>query len=195
MSDDPMETPAPHRRCKAMARSTGEQCKRRPIIGGTVCVMHGGAAPAVRAAALRRKAEAEATALLELLWDPKAAPVTNPVTALQELAGRLQHSANVLGARLAGDDLDGPTALAWVRVLRELRQALEGMERLDLAGKVLQLEQDKGRLVAVACNEGLEAIGATPEQRDLFVRVLMHRLRGGGEPSKAELRALPGGAP
>ena len=39
-----------------MARSkrSGQRCKRTPIPGGTVCTMHGGAAPQVRAAARRR---------------------------------------------------------------------------------------------------------------------------------------------
>lgn len=35
------------RQCNATSRS-GERCKRRPIPGGNVCVMHGGSAPQVR---------------------------------------------------------------------------------------------------------------------------------------------------
>lgn len=58
-SVDPMDA----RRCSATARS-GERCKRRPIPGGAVCVMHGGAAPQVRAKAAER---------LAALADPVAA--------------------------------------------------------------------------------------------------------------------------
>lgn len=36
------------RRCTAIAKGTGERCKRRPIPGGTVCVKHGGGAPQVQ---------------------------------------------------------------------------------------------------------------------------------------------------
>ena len=40
--------------CTARAKQTGEQCKRAPIAGGTVCVVHGGSAPAAKLAAQRR---------------------------------------------------------------------------------------------------------------------------------------------
>jgi hypothetical protein len=40
----------PARRCTATARS-GEQCRRQPIPGGEVCVLHGGAAPQVQKSA------------------------------------------------------------------------------------------------------------------------------------------------
>jgi len=40
-------------RCTAKTRS-GRGCKNPPILGGTVCRMHGGSAPQVRAAASRR---------------------------------------------------------------------------------------------------------------------------------------------
>lgn len=49
---DPKDTP--RRQCRATAKSTGERCKRRPIIGGTVCRMHGGAAPQVQRSARQR---------------------------------------------------------------------------------------------------------------------------------------------
>jgi len=44
-------------RCAARSKRSGEGCKRAPIPGGTVCTMHGGAAPQVRAAAVRRLQE------------------------------------------------------------------------------------------------------------------------------------------
>lgn len=47
------------RRCTAKSKQSGERCKRAAIIGGTVCKIHGGAIPAVKAAA-QRNAELEA---------------------------------------------------------------------------------------------------------------------------------------
>jgi len=41
-------------RCSAQSKTTGEQCRNVPIAGGTVCVIHGGSAPAVKLAAQRR---------------------------------------------------------------------------------------------------------------------------------------------
>jgi hypothetical protein len=40
--------------CSAKSNRSGKQCGRAAIIGGTVCWVHGGAAPQVRKAALRR---------------------------------------------------------------------------------------------------------------------------------------------
>ena len=45
-----MDTP----RCTAKSKQSGQQCKRRPIPGGSVCVIHGGAARQVQQTALAR---------------------------------------------------------------------------------------------------------------------------------------------
>lgn len=132
------------RRCTATAKGTGERCKRLAIPGGKVCVKHGGAAPAVRAAAERRKAEAAATALLQLIWDPEAPPVTDPISALQKLNGQTLHAINVLGARVSTESLDGPTAAAWLRVMREGRQMLEGLQRLGLEERQVRVTEEMG---------------------------------------------------
>lgn len=47
----------PERRCTATVRSTGEQCKRAAIKGGTVCTSHGGNAPQVQKKARERLAD------------------------------------------------------------------------------------------------------------------------------------------
>lgn len=48
-------------KCSAKAKGSQQQCKRPPIAGGTVCYMHGGAAPQVKLKAMER---------LMLLQDP-----------------------------------------------------------------------------------------------------------------------------
>lgn len=173
MSTDHMDTP----RCVAIAKSTGTRCKRRPIPFGTVCVKHGGGAPAVRAAAERRRAEQQATALLETVWNPDAPPVTNVVEALHQMAGRLEHSVNVLGARLATEDLDSPAGLGWYRVLREQRQLLADIARLGIAEKHIELEQSRAELVVVAVRAGLATLpGLLPDERDRFLRAFLGSL-------------------
>lgn len=42
------------RQCTAMSSTTGERCKSTPIVGGFVCMAHGGRAPQVRMAARDR---------------------------------------------------------------------------------------------------------------------------------------------
>jgi hypothetical protein len=44
------ETP----KCSAVSSRTGKPCNRYAIAGGTVCIMHGGAAPQVKKAAAAR---------------------------------------------------------------------------------------------------------------------------------------------
>lgn len=167
------------RRCRATARS-GQRCKRYAIPGGRVCVMHGGASPQARAAAERRRADAEATALLQRVWDPDAAPVVNPVESLLKLAGRMEHAVDVLGARLdvQGLEIGGPTAQAWWRVMSELRRALEGLERLGLEEKAVALEQAKAEQVVVAFRVVLEVLALPAEQQRLAVETFVRALRG-----------------
>ena len=51
---DHMGTADPMGRCTAKSKQSGQQCKQRPIPGGTVCHYHGGGAPQVRAKAMDR---------------------------------------------------------------------------------------------------------------------------------------------
>lgn len=143
--------------------------------------MHGGASPQARAAAERRRADAQATALLEVVWDPKAPPVTNPVEALLALAGKLQHATDVLGARVEAADLDSATALAWHRVMREQRQALEGIERLDLYSKQIAISEATGKLLAAVVRAVLDRLELTEEQRALSLVVVPEEFRALGE--------------
>ncbi|SFI43831.1 hypothetical protein SAMN05216561_108147 [Nocardioides psychrotolerans] len=174
------------RQCAARTRS-GARCRSFAVEGMRVCRMHGGSSPQARAAAARRRAEAQAEALLAVVWDPEAAPVTNPVEALLLLAGKLRHATDVLGARLDGE-LDGTTALAWVRVMRELRQALEGIERLDLHSKQIAIAEDQGRLLAGVVRAVLDRLGLSDEQRALSLVVVPQEFRALGEPQSGQGR-------
>jgi hypothetical protein len=59
----------PKNRCRATAKSTGRQCGNPAIRGGTVCDIHGGRAPAVKAKAAIR-AELAAWSLTDATIDP-----------------------------------------------------------------------------------------------------------------------------
>lgn len=98
-----MEQIQPERRqCTAKSKQSGERCKRYPVPGGTVCVIHGGRTPGARKTAAANLAKAEASlavarfggsldmhpaeALLQLVG-AKAAEVaywSERVTALQD---------------------------------------------------------------------------------------------------------------
>ena len=68
--------------CTATAHRTGQRCGRAAITGATVCYVHGGAAPAVKAAAARRVAEAKAAAQVTRLG---ARTDISPADALLDL--------------------------------------------------------------------------------------------------------------
>ena len=105
---------------------------------------------------------------------------------MERLAGALEGKADQLGEKVyamntreAGVDLTrgrGHAALV-DELVGHLRGLLAEMVRLGIAQQHLQLERDKARLMGVAATEGLDAIGASPEQREVFVRVFLQRLR------------------
>lgn len=165
------------RRCSAMTRS-GNRCRQYAVRDMTVCKMHGGSSPQARAAAQRRRAEAEATVLLERLWDPAAAPVSSPVESLLRLAGRMEHALDVLGARLDVDglDLSKSTAQAWWRVMSELRQALVGLQRLNLEERQVELEASRAELVVLAFLSALDVLRPAPGDRTAAIEMFLQRL-------------------
>ena len=71
------------RRCRAHSKRSGERCRRLAIPGGTVCVMHGGAAPQVAAAArLDRNQVSGRTADERSGWRRPTAPSPSQATGM-----------------------------------------------------------------------------------------------------------------
>lgn len=178
------------RQCTATSRQSGVRCKRAPVKGGTVCAMHGGKSPQVQAAIARRQRDAAAAEVVAGLWNPEAAPVTDAVSALQQLAGSTRHALDHLGRQLTEQDpceecgrgevdLESVSAAAWLRTLRELRQMLEAMERLNLGQKAVEVEAGRVRLVAAAVGRVFEVLELPAEQRVRGTEVLLAELRAG----------------
>lgn len=155
--------------------------------------MHGGSAPQSIAAAEDRQLEQAASALLaKMIWNPAAAPVTDNVGEMRRLAGAMKQAADVLGVRLNGEvcqecgrgaePLDGATGRAWVNVLREFRQLLEGMERLGLAERQVELQQEQAQLVTSAFLGALAVVGdLLPADRDSMLRAFLSGIGKGPE--------------
>lgn len=90
--------------CTAHSKRHGGQCGRPAILGGTVCYIHGGAAPQTKAAALRRilaLVDPALEALSEALDDPSAAI---RVSAAKDLLDR----AGLKPALVIAGDLENP---------------------------------------------------------------------------------------
>jgi hypothetical protein len=180
--------------CRATSKQSGQRCKRRPIPGGSVCVMHGGASPGARENAERRQQEAAADEAIRKLWPGlgDATPVKDPVASLARLAGALEHMADDVGTRvnelthLAGGQhltqLRGEVVLL-ERVLAQLRLVTGDMARLNLGARQVELAQGQAQLVISAAQAGLEALATVldlpAEAREVFLQALVTRLRAG----------------
>lgn len=87
----------PEIRCKAKSKSTGEQCKKPPIRGASVCRAHGGAAPQVQQSARARLAAevAPSIAVLAQVRDSKKANDTDRIRASVALLDRAGYGPRV----------------------------------------------------------------------------------------------------
>lgn len=91
--DEPLEARLQRAsRCTATAKLTGKRCGMAAIRGGRVCVLHGGSAPHVKAAATMRIAMLVDPAL-EVMYDalnPKH-PITARISAAKDILDRAGH--------------------------------------------------------------------------------------------------------
>lgn len=167
-----------------MSKQTGEQCRQRPIKGGTVCRFHGGSAPQTKAAAEQRDLEQKADAEVRKLWVglDKAAPVKDPVGSLERLAGALEQAVDVVGGRVnALGQVAGGQGLTQLRgevvllerLLGQLRQALDAMARLGIAERHVELEQERAQLVTSAFLAALGVVSLLPADRDAMLRAFL----------------------
>lgn len=91
------------RQCAGKSKQSGQRCKRRPIPGGTVCKIHGGGNPRVKAKAderLRALVDPAITRLEQLIQDPfgsVALAAVKDVLDRNDLAAkhRVEHSGAV----------------------------------------------------------------------------------------------------
>lgn len=160
-------------RCTATAKSTGEQCKRRPHPGSNVCVKHGAGSPAVRKAAKRRLALGEARAELDRLGVPIEVEASDAmVQMVWEAAGNVAY----LRERLS--DLDDPIAEVAVPT-----KSGEVYYREEVNLRVVMYDAERERLVkwAKACRDaGVEEhrVALAEKQGELLAEVLRSLLTG-----------------
>lgn len=114
-----------------------------------------------------------------------ASPVKDPVASLERLAGALEEAVDVVGGKvnalteLAGGSgktqLRGEVVLL-ERLLGQLRQALEGMARLGLAERQVELQEHQAALVEAAFRAAVGAVSSQallPADRDVMVRTFL----------------------
>lgn len=158
-------------RCTARTRA-GERCGNFPMRGTTVCRMHGGSAPAVRAAAARRLATAEVEAELEnLIAFESFQGITDPLQVMAELAERALATERALAARvnfLAQDDrlrykasgagteqLRAEVAL-WERWHKQAAHLADRLAAHNFEERRVRVSEEQGQQVAIVLRVILE---------------------------------------
>lgn len=159
------------RKCKGKSSRTGNPCGRYPSKGSAVCTSHGAAAPQVKSAAARRAAENEIRAALRDRKLADAAPVTDPFTELERLAGEVVLWKDKLGAlvdelseeRYTVDSVFGETISAKIKLFRAAIQdcaaVLSVMAKLNIDERRLKVDEMTSQIVLRALDEGLKAAG------------------------------------
>lgn len=144
--------------------STGGVCKNLPMEGTNRCYHHGGAAPQVKRKAAERLALAKAQRTLESLGETE--PVTDPITALEDLAGQAVALCDVLRGAVsrleqvryqdghAGEQIRGELQ-AYLSALGRAESILGKIISLDLASRRLALDEARVLLVVNAVTKVL----------------------------------------
>lgn len=179
--------------CTARAKGTGERCRRAPIRGATVCFVHGGMAPQVRAKAARRLEVEEVEAeIRNALAFESLDGVSNPVEILSELAARALATERALSARvneLAADDrlryraagagteqLRAEVGL-WERWHKQAASLVETLAKLNLDERRVRLTEAQGNLVAEVLRAIFARLALSPAQQALIPVVVPEELR------------------
>lgn len=144
--------------CCATSTTTGQRCKRYAIEGATVCRAHGAAAPQVQRRAAERVLE---TRLAGELTRREIEPVTNPVEAVQYLAGESLAWLDVVRGQVAklsavnysderGSQDVRPAIALYERALVNAARLTTDMVRLGVEAKLAtQLEKQAAEIVAL----------------------------------------------
>ena len=165
----------------------GEPCRKVAGTGtpnegvpGVPCHLHGGRAPNVVAAAARRRAALEVSALLA---EEDVTPVDNPIEQLELLAGEVLAWRDLLRRRIGAlDHLDHTdkvgreqtraTVELYERSLDRAERILSNMARLNLGERRIQLEERQHAFMAAVVEEVLRRRGldvaSTEVRADLF---------------------------
>lgn len=158
------DAPIP-RQCTASTRS-GRRCRKPAIRGGTVCDRHGGLAPQVKRAAARRVVAEKAR---KLILSPE--PVDDPVEELLKLAADAVALVDALKYHVQQLESVGtnpgdrwgeqvkPEIAAYLTAIREAERVLSSIARLDIAERMVRLDEARAELVAKAIEGVLRRAG------------------------------------
>ncbi|MFJ5222792.1 HGGxSTG domain-containing protein [Streptomyces sp. NPDC088400] len=199
-------------RCTARTRSGG-RCRGMAVTGATVCRMHGGAAPQVRAAAQRREATAEFLRTYGDVDGPQEDPAVVVSRLIRQASGhvawlleRVQETeAEALvwgmnseverqGGEFPGVDTMYSAAVnGWVRLYGEERDRLLKMcdlaARMGVNERLVTIAEVQTKIMFEAMNRAFDALELTPEQQRRVPDLMAGLLRDMAVEGRPELPA------
>ena len=190
-------TPTDDKRCVAKSKASGKRCNSWAIEGGTVCYMHGGASPIVKAAAQQRvHAQRIAASAQATLAHEGISPVEDPLEELGRLASASNALMQALGARVnALSDLEhfdaknSPAIKAEVqmyeRAMDRTHRLLDSLVKHGYTEREIKIQETQVMLVSGVIKRVLSALGLSAEQQKNAQVLLATEFR------QLEARAVP----
>jgi hypothetical protein len=177
---EPIKVPCPKGRCqelhdprkclghKDLEDGTLVPCKKFPSAGTTVCRFHGAAAPQVQKAIAVAKVRREITEAVDILG---AQPITDPLRALQELAGQVVEWKDALAARVDLHTLRYESAISTEQVRGEVVLLERAMDRcntvlatiakLNIDERLARIDELTAQMIVKALEAGLASAGVS----------------------------------
>lgn len=160
-------------------------CAAPAMRGQRVCVAHGGKAPQARTKAAERIVAEQARQTLHKFG---TATVTDPLTALGQLAGQVLALRDALGEQvnqlqsIRYEDAKGAEQLraevaVYMQAIGECRQVLVAVARLNIDERLARIEETKARAVVAALDAGLASAGVTGQPAEDARKVAARYLR------------------
>jgi hypothetical protein len=157
--------------CGARTR-LGQPCRLPALVGATRCRMHGGASPQARQKARLRVLEREARQVLDR--EGIIAPLVDPLSALQELAGEALELKRYFADRLsaleqlryegrAGEQLRSEVAL-FERALDRAQKFALDLAKLNLEDRLVAVSESQGQQLARCVELALQRCGLEDRQ-------------------------------
>jgi len=179
------------KQCTAKAKTTGVRCTRTRRDGTNVCYYHGAEAPHVKAAAIRRVSEREASRRAEKwlarqgydeIEDPLAEllHLASEATAYRELfraqVDKLMLADEVRYEHRAGEQLRAEMAL-WERSAERCLKVYSEIARLGIAERMVRIREAEIVLMAQAIRNILKRLELSPKQKTIAGQVVAEELR------------------
>lgn len=172
-------------RCGAKTQ-VGGNCIRFPVRGAKRCYRHGGGSPQAQKAA--KRAVLAGKALIQLSRMDTSRPVTDPLTALSEVAGEIIRWKDLMALHVAdlqnvsyssaeaGEQIRGQVLL-YERAMDRAVQVLAAIAKLNIDERLAAIDERQAALVERAVVATLDSLSLTVEQRRDAMRTLTRHLR------------------